>query len=583
MPLPRKNVTKRVRDDDERLDIYVRARKPQMFDWDDMGLGLDMPLSSSNSDVYSDKSSDRYDLVITPKNSKISKSPKVPKSSKSSARKEAQSSTHDWIRNLIECRKEKYQKSAPDDHGFRTMGKGWLLDQHKALHDGTIPVTYKCIIAASGISSLFNNCREEFMRPEYRSRYWAWSINFILLIDHFIDFGHINVNERSRGRYQPLIAFLNQCKAQKSNGSLPQQRDQLLTALGLVWDTVEEEEADEVESSDDNSGDNQNDKTWQMPSKLRSWPVRKRDTKKRSTRKRKRGTCTREKTASAVRQTRETSPPPLYTTYHPTPPSREALRAWAKKILTLRTFYRKRMVDDDLYDIPSSRVSLRVWMNAEVARCSAGVLREVCRGILLAAEMADRSEVDQLNADCEKWGKGFVAYIDCVLRKGKLLQIVIDFLCDCRKRALSDSLALDCDALLSGVDDDWMESKLMKTCVFQKEKARSDRMARLHQRAPRISGQDLEEDDVQMNGHVVEINLDTDSSVEEVDAPKKRGRTEHLVSQMLTEMIDGEVGKTVEGRNPTAAERRAKEWVLNAGAKTFDAYAKNWFRSATAE
>lgn len=583
MPLPRKNVTTGVRNDNRRLDIYVRARKPQMFDWDEMGLGLEMPLSSSDSGDCSDKSSDRYDLIVTPKNSKASKPPKVSKSSENSARREVQNSTHEWIRNLIECRKEKYQRTAPDDHGFRTMGKGWLLDQHKALQEGTIPVTYKCILAASGISSMYNSCREEFMRPEYRSRYWAWSVKFILLIDHFIDFGHINVTEKSPGKYQPLIAFLNQCKAQKNNGSLPQQRDQLLTALGIIWDTVEVEEVDEVESSDDNSGDNQADETWQMPSKLRSWPAQKRDSKKRNTRKRKRGTATREKAAPVVRLTREVSPPPLYTTYHPTPPSREALRAWAKKILTLRTFYRKRMVVDELYHIPSNRVSLRVWMNAEVARCSAGVLREVCRGVLLAAEMADRSEVDQLSTDCEEWGKGFTAYIDYVLRKGKLLQVVVDFLCDCRKKALNGTLAFDRDALLSGVDENWMESKYMKTCIFQREKARSDRMARINQRAPSAFGQDSEEYDIGMNGDVVEVILDSDSSVEEIEGPRKRGRRENLVGQMLTEMIEGEVAKTVEGRNPTAAERRAKKWVLSAGAKTFDSYAKNWFRDAVGE
>lgn len=583
MPLPRKNVTTGIRAEDERLDIYVRARKPQLFDWDDMGLGLGVPMSSSDSDGYSDPSSDRYDSIVTPKSSKTTKSPRTCRSSKNLARKDAQNSTDEWVRNLIECIKKKQQKNAPDEHGFRTTGKGWLIDQHKALEDGTIPVTFKCIMAASGISALYNSCRDNFMRPEYRSRYWAWSVNFILLIEHYIDFGNINVSDKSPRKYKPLIDFLSQCKAQKNNGNLSQQRDQLLTAMGIIWDRVVEEEVDDVESSDDNSGDNQADETWQMPSKLKPSPARKRNTKKRNTRKRKRDTTSREEVAAVARRTREESLPPLYTAYHPIPPSREVLRAWARKILSLRTFYRKRMVEGDLYDIPSSRVSLRVWMNAEVARCSAGVLSEVCRGVLLGAEMANRNEVDQLGEDCERWGKGFIAYIDYILRRGKLVQVVIDFLCDCRRERLNGILAPDREALLSGVDESWMESKYMKTCIFQKEKARRDRLARFNQRASSlVSNQNLA-NDVDMNGHIVEISLDSDSSIAEIVPPCKRGRSENLVSQMLTTMIGGEVGQAVEGRNPTDAERRAKEWVQSAEAEAFDVYATNWFRAAVAE
>eukprot|EP00177_Eucheuma_denticulatum_P003294 GFKZ01005948.1.p1 GENE.GFKZ01005948.1~~GFKZ01005948.1.p1 ORF type:complete len:576 (-),score=75.62 GFKZ01005948.1:836-2563(-) len=575
MPLPRKNVSRDVPRNDEHLDIIVEARKPEMFDWDEMGLGLGAP-STSSSSSHSDDTLSHGTLVILPEKPKPTKLAKTPKTPKKPPLDKSQIEASEWVRNLIECRKEKRDRISLDDHGFRTTGKGWLVDQHKALADGSISVTFKCIIAASDISEAFNECRDTFKRPEYRSRYWSWAVNFILLVDYYIDNGNIKVTPKAPDEYKPLIEFLKQCKAQKNSGNLALQRDHLLTAMGIVWDKVKpevENEEDEEEISDDSSVDNQEDETWQLPSKHKIQP---RSASKRTSRKRKRRASPRGKAPRGLRQ-KVSECPPLQSVQRPAPPTPDALRAWSRKIVTLRGYYRKTPVEDDIYVFPASRMPLRIWMNAEVGRCSAGILSEICSGILLAAEMADRSEVGQLSTDCENWGRGFIAYLDYFLRNGKPLQICIDFLYDCWRRYQTRILTPDRGALLSGVDENWFDSRHMKKCVLLKEKAL--RESRL--RAPTIIPR--KESNPAANGHFTTVASDYDSSVECVNVPKKRKKAGNLVQQMLTSMIGGEIAATIEGRNPTAAERRAKEWVLSAEAETINAYAKRWFRAAERE
>lgn len=557
MPLPRKNVEPSRRRDDDSEDCVVTTRKRPLFDWDDMGLGLEVPLSSSES-VYSDTSSEHGAFEL---------------SSAAAKRNDVHQPTFEWVRNLIDCRKAKHQKAALDDHGFRTSGKGWLRDQHKALEDGTIPVTFKCIIAASGISKLFNKCRDDFRKPEYRSRYWSWSVNFILLIDYFIDFGNINITEKAAKKYQELSSYLAQCKEQKKQGSLSAQRDQLLTALGMVWDSEESSSDEDIGSSDESYGDSQADETWEMPSKHKSSPRPKRGLKARDSRKRKRGAPTRE----AVKpNTREESPPPYRL---PVIPVRRSLTSWAKQMLEVRRHYRKQRGDDDLYDIPSDQLSLRIWMNAETARCSTGALSDVCCGILKAAEMADADDVGHLHPECEAWAKGFVAFLDFFIKKKKPRDEAVNFLYECRKGALSGTLPADRDAILRGVDENWLDSEEVKACVFIKEKKRSEVLTHVREQN---NARKHEVDD--FNGQVVEVVLDSGTNnIDETVVRRKRRKTATVVRQMLSSMIGGEVAVTVEGRNPTPAERDAKEWVLRAGAKAFDVYARNWFRAAIAE
>lgn len=575
MPLPRKNVSRDVPRNDEHLDIIVTARKPEMFDWDRMGLGLSAAPATSSSG-HSDDTLSHGTLVILPEKPKPAKPSKAAKSPTKPPPDKAQIEASEWVRNLIECRKEKRDRTALDDHGFRTTGKGWLVDQHKALEDSSISVTFKCIIAASDISEAFNECRETFKRPEYRSRYWSWAVNFILLVDYYIDNGNIKVTQKAPDEYKPLIEFLKQCKAQKNSGNLALQRDHLLTAMGIVWDKERPEvdnEEDEEEISDDTSVDNQEDETWQLPSTHKIQP---RSTSKRTSRKRKRRASPRGKTPRGP-QEKIPEYPPLQLLQRPAPPTPEALLTWSRKIVTLRSFYRKKPVEDEIYVFPASRMPLRIWMNAEVGRSSAGVLSEICSGILLAAEMADRSEVGQLSKEYETWGRGFIAYLDYVLRNGKPSQTCIDFLYDCWRRYQTGTLTPDRDALLRGVDEKWLDSKHMKKCVLLKEKAlRESRLRATRKVSRKQSNSDA-------NGHFTEVVSDCESSVELVDVPKKRRKTGNLVQQMLTSMIGGEIAVTIEGRNPTAAERRAKEWVLSAEAETINAYAKRWFRAAERE
>ncbi|CDF32476.1 unnamed protein product [Chondrus crispus] len=562
--MPRKNVEPVRRSAERAEPIIVPARGKQLFDWDDMGLGLECPLSSSAS-VYSDSSSDQREFEIKPVATK--------------RKNNVDRGTFEWVRNLIDCRKIKNQRATLDDHAFRTTGKGWLHDQHKALDENSIPVTFKCILAASGVSKIFNRCRDDFKKPEYRSRYWSWSVNFILLLDYFIDHGNIKVTEKVSRKYQPLLSFLETCKEHKKEGILTTQKEQLLTALGIVW-LKEASSDDEVYVSDDDSfdGDSQGDETWEMPTKHRSSRRPKTVSQRRRSKKRARGSSSGE---ALPLDSRDESPPPYRTPIMQTPRS---LKTWAQQMLRVRRHYRKQRGEDDLYDVPSDQLSLRIWMNAETARCSTGTLSQICCAILKAAEMASSEDVGLLDPESELWAKGFVAFLDYVIRQKQPREEAVNFLCACRRAVFRGTLSTDHDALLRGVIENWFESQEMKTCVRIREDARQQQLANPKRLG---SGHILDLADLdghvsdEFNGHVVEVVLDSGTyNIDEKFDRTKRRRTAKLVRQNLSSMIEGEVAINVEGRNPTAAERNAKEWVLRAGAKDFDVYARNWFRAA---
>lgn len=560
MPIPRKNlrpVQIQRNDDMSPTRALLIPRKRQLFDWDHINLGANVDISSSDSEL-SDSSLGRergnFDLDTT-----------------SGKTLDVDPSTLDWVRNLISLRKSKHQ-SSPDDLSFRTTGKGWLQDQHKALEDGTIPITFKCILAASGVSRLYNKCRDDFKKPEYRSRYWNWSINFMLLVDYFIDNGNVNVTEKSPTKYHDLIPFLGNCNTQKSLGHLSTQRDQLLTAIGIKWDVRPEPESeDDAEKSDSSSSDGVADETWEMPTKsnMRTRPRRKVQTRK--TQKRTRGVIERD---AYMSKHRNTSPSPPQTVHRPNL-SRSAVITWASRMFELRRHYKKENSSDERYEIPHNRLHLKIWMNTEAARCPMGLLSGTCCGILLAADILDDPNRIEIDEDSKRWGVGFVSYLDYMVAKGDVPYEVANFMYSCRKSSLKRTLASERDALLCGVDDGWLESREMQLFLFTKDKRRSDRV--VGSKNKRGLAEDREN---YGNGHVVEIVVDSGNVRDERIARKKRKQATLKVTQMLSSMIGGEVAVTVEGRKPTRAERDAREWVLRASAKDFDLYARNWFRAA---
>lgn len=558
MPIPRKNVRPmRENDDMSPSNALLIPRKRQLFDWDHINLGANVDLTSSESDLSSsslDQERGDLELDTTPK-----KDPAVDQT------------TFEWVRNLVALRRNKLQSSL-EDHSYRTTGKGWLHDQHKALENGSIPVTFKCILAASGVSRLYNKCRDDFRKPEYRSRYWNWSINFILLIDFFIDNGNVDVTVKSPKKYHDLIPFLHNCNTQKSQGNLSAQRDQLLTAIGVKWDLpTPESEDDDGESSESSFSDSVADETWELPTKSKTETRPRRKVQTRKAQKRTRGTVERDLYISK-RKMRTPSPPSQNQRPAPT---RQALITWAAQMFELRRHYNKAKGNEELYDIPHNQLQLKIWMNTEAARCTMGLLSETCCGILLAAEILDSSEDIIIGEDSKNWGEGFVLYLDYMLHKGDIPYKLANFMYGCRRTAIKRSLASERDALLCGVDGGWLESSEMQLFVFSKEKRRSERVTSAkHKRA---RAEDVETYD---NGHVVEVLIDSGTVRDQRIARKKRKQATLKVTQMLSSMIGGEVAVTVEGRNPTRAERDAREWVLRAGAKDFDLYARNWFRAA---
>lgn len=526
-----------------------------------------MDLTSSESDLSDlsteDERKDRGNFLLDPKSAK---GPEVDRA------------TFAWVSNLMAVRKNKLQLS-PEDHGFRTTGKGWLQDQHKALEKGTIPVTYKCILAASGVSRLYNKCRDEFRQPQYRSRYWNWSVNFILLIDFYIEKGNINVTESSPKKYHALIPFLSNCKNQKSLGHLSAQREQLLTALGVTWDDDRPAEEDD-ESSDSSGTDNIADETWEMPASNKS-PTRTRPKRRVPTRRTQpRRPVVNENPHTSKRTAKARSPSPLL--IHPNR-NRKSLAEWGRKMFELRHHFKKSKGTQESYDFPHDKLPLKVWMHAEVARGTTGALSSTCCAILQAAELLDPSDAPEIDEECVRWGRGFIAYVDYVIRKGSLSLELAKFMFDCCCFFYRNSLPIDRDSLLGGVNVNWCAAKEMEKYKYVKETRRSERGFRDKNKRALIGREGEEDGNPPRSGHVVEVLLDSGSVRDDRPTRKKRKKSALLVTKMLSSMIEGEVAVAVEGRTRTRAERDAKEWVLRAGAKDFDIYGRNWFREAVAD
>ena len=546
------------------------TKKKQLFDWDDIGLGLEMDVSSGTTSGS--------DASIPRSRAPIPADPNPPSLSHLQSQMISESDipqpSEEWVRNLVELRRAKLRQA---ENFVGAGGQEWLEEQHRALEKGVMPVTLNCILAASGISSRFDKSRNDFMKLEYRSRYWHWAENFMALIDYFISHGHIRVAQKPSKKYQRLINFVDSSQKQKDEGKLSAHRDQLLTALGMQWEEkrkyYESDEDEESDSDSDDLEDTNADETWEAPATGDDSPRGRRP----DLRKRQRRQPVEEVNDFVSKSWKTTSRPPIVE------PRRRSMLEWGKQFVEIRQYFKK----GNTYAIPSNRPHLQIWMNTEIARGSTGTLSAMCCAVLKAARLADSFESVVIDSSCEAWCRTYIDYVDFVLEhedRGasakRAPQRVTDFLFDCREDVIDRLISQDKTSLLRAVDEGWLQSKLMETSI-----SRNSRKQIRKKRSFRNSERAAPADSYESEGAVVEeVVLDYGNHAEEPSSSRKKRKKSNLLCQkMVSSMIKGIVGENIEGRKRTAAEKDAEAWVVNAGAKALNTYARNWFRTATVD
>lgn len=481
--------------------------------------------------------------------------------------------TPEWVRSLIELRK--LQNRTGGVVYAKSADKEWLEEQHRALEAGTIPVTLKCILTVASFSRRFHDCRDNFLRPEYRARYWTWSQTFIALIDYYIHHGDIKVHPKTT-KYAALATFIANSQQQRAKGALPPHRDELLTALGMQW-IDEKDNPSEAQSEPDESdqdADSPVDETWIMPAKdAKNGKANHASSKKRKRSQRSHREGEQQEEEEEEEELESGQYKPILT---PLPQDAKSVRRWARRLIQVRGFHKK----GSTYTIPDNRPELTIWMNTELAKGSMGALSPICSGILKAAKLGDSMDAIYIEADYQIWCNGYVDFIDFLFehrRTGisynRAPQRVIDFMFNSWSAFNDHMLSQESSSLLRAVDEGWMQSKLMEISITRNAHKRT----RTKRKKPRPA----------LEGNVVEVVLDsgTISDHEGPAPPKKKSRTSkknsQLCQQMVTSMIKGIVAENIDGRERTEAERFAEDWVSRAGPRALNHYARNWFRTAT--
>lgn len=265
---------------------------------------------------------------------------------------------------------------------------------------------------------------------------------------------------------------------------------------------------------------------------------------------------------------------------------RRSLLDWARHIVELRGYCK----EGTGYEIPPDRPYLSIWMNAEMARSVAGTLPAICCCILRVMDVTDSvDDTVYISEECEKWCKSYVEYLDFVLQNGefghdihKASSSVTDFVYDCRQNLIEYTLSEERSALLRAVDHKWLGSKLMDLSIKRNQSKTAGTQPQ--RRQPEI------EDSVEA---VEEVVLDSWARYDnqqlglqrklETQSKRKRLKIGKECQAMVSEMIKGFVGETIEGRKRTATEKKAEEWVSRTGATTLNTYAQKWFRDLTSD
>ncbi|CAN8071583.1 unnamed protein product [Agarophyton chilense] len=571
-----------------------RSKQPntQWFSIDDHGRPQSGCALSSDDDSSSDWDSSEPLSVFPPsrkRSIRVSRQRTPPALAAPSLPPVGQKATHihQWVASFIELRRLfRYPKSIR----LTSVAREWLSEQHRALENAALPVMFKCILAVCNASQAFRRCRNDFLRPEYRHRYWSWGVTFVDLVDYHLDYGHVKVHVRGGERYKSLMLFIQDAQAQRYEGTLSVIKEQLLSALGVQWerskaDARREGDWAEVESNNElNFGGNKNESdlepyTYGMTRKMKGSSLSQR-TKKRG----------RFESAQGTNQSTKTKPhSSVFDSGYSAgmagfKDGRRPILDWAKHIVELRKYFKR----GKGYEIPAGRMNLTIWMNAEMARSIAGTLPAICCCVLKVTKVTDMvDDTVYISEECESWCKCYVEYLDYALetaksnhRVRKVSTTVTDFMFDCRQNVIEHTLSEERAALLRAVDEKWLESKLMDLSI-RRNRAKPD-TNQLHNIEETNSIGSVEEEELDSGTQYDEVHYQP-LSRQETRIPKleKLEHTGKECETMVSEMIKGVIGETVEGRKRTLAERRAQEWVSASGTQALNKFARVWFRDAT--
>lgn len=559
-----------------------------LFAWEHAGLGLEMDVSSGTTS--------EEPPVVTADNY-LASAPDATVSAMHNTTRIAGSDftipqpDQVWVRNLVVLRRAVMHRVSvkEDDIARQPTAKQWLREQHRALEEGAILVTLKCVLAASGVSKLFTACAADFMRPEYRSRYWDWSMNFVRLVDFYITHEDVDVLSRQQTASKPLVHFIRAAIEQRREGRLSPHKEALLTAIGIQW------------SEGKLAG------TGRQHSGIAESPVSSKSPKS-STSPRSSGPAARAKWRSK-RQRRHVpvdgivddrrpfiTPPAVGQAY--VAPDRDSVEQWSRCFAELRQYY----LPDRGYDIPGQMPYLRIWMNAEAARSYTGTLSVFCCGVLRAARVIESMEAVRITPNCDRWCRCFVEFVDHVIATQyrssasavrKLSNRLVEFVAGCVAERMDRSLCSTREALLTGVLPNWVGSRLARDCVDRVRAsrkhhtlARADRErtnACVHKARDATRRKRSRENEVEVVDMTAEGTAQRQEWVREKEMqlrPMKRRKQAAVCERMVSSMIKGIVAESTGGRQRTEDEVDAEAWVEEVGVEALNRYAQKWFRSA---
>ncbi|PXF43657.1 hypothetical protein BWQ96_06562 [Gracilariopsis chorda] len=503
---------------------------------------------------------------------------------------ETTQTTEDWTRSLVELRKHRIRSNPTL---LNSATRKWLNEQHQALESASLPVLKKCMLAVASASYVFRHCRDDFRKSEYRGRYWSWCETFLRLIDYSISHGTDSLTQMDAQVPASLKSFVLNAHTQKENGTLSSQKEQMLIAVGIplregVLSEGKRHKSLLSISTDDQSSSADDDRDNMGGSALVARKTRRKLISRRSTRKRRRSPAAQSSFRPVRTRGRQSKPHSSafdsgYSGVVDSENGRPSLLDWARHIVELRAYFE----EGKGYEIPPDRPYLSIWMNAEMARSVAGTLPAICCCILRVTEVTDSvDDTVYISEECEKWCKSYVEYLDFALENGefghdihKASSSVTDFMYDCRQNLIEYTLSEERSALLRAVDHKWLESKLLDLSI-----KRNQAKLGAAQRKQRETEDPIERvEETVLDSWTRYDTKQVDQRKLETQSKRKRPKIGKECQAMLSEMIKGFVGETIEGRKRTATEKKAEEWVSRTGANALNTYAQKWFRDLTSD
>lgn len=503
----------------------------------------------------------------------------------------------EWVRHLLSLRRSIISKSvcAPD-----SASKDWLDEQHRWLGRKTMPVMLKCVLAASAISKRFTQCAPDFMKPEYRARYWEWSCCLIMLLDFRIRMGHVDVFRSNVDQVDKrMIKFLRLAKEHERTGALTPHKELLLKSLGVKLELVRDENDENVNNSntnqlcDDDDDEDEDDDVVKILPHGRNRRVEEEEDDDRHVVQISRFDNGKKKKSSKRYNNNNNNS----NTAELRAPEKKLVEQWSRNFIRLRQYFKRGTAG---YDIPEDETQLWIWMNAESARSSTGTLSMYCCGVLKAGKVVDGIDTISISKCCYEWCIRFVQLVDFLLSCQKRIDMdnlldtgvtyiskcgngLVQFVVKCFEDVCGRVLGCAKDGLLSGIDRNWENCRFTKVCV---------------NRVKYIGNYDDdggdEQDVVGMAEWVrrsrqtstgMPIEGEEEDIIESQDGKKRERRHSNstdgdmVCEKMVSSMIKGMVAEVTGGRPRTVDEKDAQAWVERAGVQALNQFAQHWVNS----